>query len=63
MQWVRALFRTSRRLVGTDLNGNEYYEIIQGKYTITTNNYTIYIQYKLYNLLYLSLGVTIHLIV
>ena len=31
MQWVRALFRTTRRLVGTDLDGNKYYEILQGK--------------------------------
>ncbi len=30
MQWVRSLFRTTRRLVGTDLDGNKYYEILQG---------------------------------
>ena len=30
MQWVRSLLRTSRRLVGTDLDGNKYYEVLQG---------------------------------
>ena len=34
MQWLRNLlgvFRSGRRLVGTDLDGNKYYEIISGK--------------------------------
>lgn len=30
MQWVRSFFRTTRRLAGTDLEGNQYYEILQG---------------------------------
>ncbi|XP_028391265.1 NADH dehydrogenase [ubiquinone] 1 alpha subcomplex assembly factor 2-like isoform X2 [Dendronephthya gigantea] len=29
MQWVRSLFKASRRLVGTDLDGNKYYEILR----------------------------------